>query len=90
MEKEIHIACIVVYAESTRFDSIKSCVSEVPYAEIHADDAQGKMIVTLETDSTKRTLDTMDAIRALSGVLNVALVYQHAEPASALDLEVSQ
>ena len=46
------------------------------------------MVVTLEADSTPRTLDYMDAIRALPGVLNVALVYQHAEPVAAMDEEI--
>jgi periplasmic nitrate reductase NapD len=30
----------------------------------------------------------MDAIRALQGVLNAVLVYQHAEPADAMDEEI--
>jgi len=30
----------------------------------------------------------MDALRALPGVLNVALVYQHVEPAAAMDEEM--
>ena len=90
MEQEIHIAGIVVYAQPAQIDSIRSCIDAVPGAEFCAADASGKLVVTLETDSTKRTLDIMDAIRALPGVLDVALVYQHAEPKSALDQEVSQ
>lgn len=90
MEQEIHIAGIVVYAEPAQLDSIRSCIEAVPAAEVCATDSSGKLVVTLETDSTKRTLDIMDAIRALPGVLDVALVYQHAEPKSALDQEVSQ
>jgi len=89
MEQEIHIAGIVVYAQPAQFDSIKSCIAEVPGADIHAG-AEGKLIVTLETENTKRSLDYMDAIRALPGVIDVVLVYQHAEPMSALDQEVLQ
>lgn len=90
MEQEIHIAGIVVYAQPGQLGSIRSCIEDVPAAEVCASDGSGKLVVTLETDSTKRTLDIMDAIRALPGVLDVALVYQHAEPISALDQEVSQ
>jgi len=89
MEQEIHIAGIVVYAEQAQLESIRSCIEDVPGAEVCASDSAGKLIVTIETGSTKQTLDIMDAIRALPGVLNVALVYQHAEPVSALDQEVS-
>ena len=88
MEQEIHIAGIVVYAQIASAGSVRSCIAEVPGAEIHASEG-GKLVVTLETESTKRALDIMDAIRALPDVLDVVLVYQHAEPASALDQEVS-
>lgn len=88
VEHEIHIAGIVVYTRPEHLDSVSSCIGALPGAEIHGSNADGKLVVTLETDSTRRTLDIMDAIRALPGVINVALVYQHAEPVSALDLEV--
>ena len=65
--------------------AIRARLALIPSAEIHAATGDGRFIVTLEADSTKRTLDYIDAIRALPGVLNVALVYQHAEPASAMD-----
>lgn len=89
MEQEIHIAGVVVYAQPAQLDSVRSCIDLVPGAHVHASDGTGKLIVTLETESTKRTLDIMDAIRALPGVIDVVLVYQHAEPLAALDQEVS-
>jgi periplasmic nitrate reductase NapD len=88
MEQEIHISGIVIYAQPAQLESIKSCIAAVPYAEIHAEDARGKLVVTLETEGTRRTVDTMDAMRALPGVLDVVLIYQHAEPVSALEQEV--
>lgn len=88
MEQEIHIAGVVVYARPDQVDSIKSCIAAVPGAELHAENG-GKLVVTLETESTKRTLDIMDAMRALPGVIDVVLVYQHAESLAALAQEVS-
>lgn len=88
MEPEVHIAGVVVYAQPVHLDSITSCIVAIPNAEVHGHDADGKLIVTLETESTRRTVDYMDAIRALPGVIDVALVYQHAEPVSALAQEV--
>lgn len=85
MEQEIHIAGVVLYAQPAHLDSIKSCLAAVPGADLHAESG-GKLVVTLETDSTKRTLDIMDALRALPGVIDVVLVYQHAEPLSALSV----
>lgn len=88
MEQEVHIAGVVVSTRPEHLDSINSCIGAIPGAEIHASDAAGKVVVTLETESTRRTLDIMDAMRALPGVVDVVLVYQHAEPVSALDLEI--
>lgn len=87
MEAEIHIASIVVFVQPDHRLSVRSCIEDVPNAEIHAD-AEGKLIVTLETDNTRKTVAIMDAIRALPGVLDTVLVYQHAEPLSAFEEEV--
>ena len=88
MEQELHIAGIVVFAAHDRVDAVSACIRALPGATIHAASADGKLVVTLETDSTKRTLDYMDAMRALPGVADVALVYQHAEPLAALEQEI--
>jgi periplasmic nitrate reductase NapD len=88
MEQEVHIAGIVVHAMPEQLATIKARIVSLPAAEIHAVSNDGKLVVTLETESTKRILDYMDAIRALPGVVDVALVYQHAEPLTALNQEI--
>ena len=88
MEQEVHIAGVVVYVQPGALETIKSRISSLPVAEVHASSADGKLIVTLETDSTKRTVAFMDAIRALPGVHDVVLVYQHAEPLAEIEQEV--
>jgi len=88
MEQEVHIAGIVVHALPAHLAATKARIASLPAAEVHAASTDGKLIVTLETDSTRRILDYMDAIRALQGVVDVALVYQHAEPLTALDQEI--
>lgn len=88
MEPEVHIAGIVVLTRPDASDHIKSRIAGLRAAEVHAASADGKLIITLETDSARRTVACMDAIRALPGVLEVALVYQHAEPLAAVEQEV--
>lgn len=88
MEQEVHIAGIVVYAMPPHLDATKANIASIPSAEIHAISTDGKIVVTLEADTARRILDTMDAIRALPGVVDVALVYQHAEPLTALEQEI--
>jgi len=88
MEQEVHIAGMVVFTLPAQLDAVASCIRSIPSATIHGSSPDGKIVVTLETESTRRTLDYMDAMRALPGVVNVALVYQHAEPLDALEQEI--
>ena len=88
MEQEVHIAGIVVFARPDCIDAVTANIRAIPSATIHAASADGKIVVTLETESTKRMLDYMDAMRALPGVADVALVYQHAEPLSEIEQEI--
>ncbi|WP_164932044.1 chaperone NapD [Janthinobacterium sp. 17J80-10] len=87
-DREIHIAGIIAYCDARQVDAIKARISLLPGAECHAQSAEGKLVITLETESTRRTVDCMDAIRALPGVYDVSLVYQHAEPATAMEQEM--
>lgn len=89
MSEEIHIAGIVVATTRAHTENIKNMLAILPGTVIHTVAEDGRMVVTLETTSTVATLDSMDAIRALPGVINVALVYQHAEPAAAMEELIS-
>lgn len=88
MSEEVHIAGMIVHADPAMVPSIRSQIALLPRAIVHAAGADGRLVVTLETDSTSRTLDYMDALRALPGVSNVALVYQHAESPEAMNEEI--
>ena len=85
VSEEIHIAGIIVATARSHSESVRAALAILPGAIIHTAAEDGRMVVTLETTSAPATLDCMDAIRALPGVFNVALVYQHAEPAAAME-----
>lgn len=89
MSEEVHIAGVIVHTVPAQTRAIRAHIAQIPQARIHADPGDGRLVVTLEAASTARTLDYIDAIRALPGVANVALVYQHAEPAHAMDEEIA-
>lgn len=88
MTDEVHIAGIIIHVAPAMVPAIRAQVSLLPRALVHAEGEDGRMVVTLETDSTKKTLDYMDALRALPGVSSLALVYQHAESPEAMDEEI--
>jgi nitrate reductase NapAB chaperone NapD len=65
-DAEVHIAGIVVYANPASIEVVAACISELACATVYVKTPDGKIVVTLETDSTRRTLDYMDAIRFTS------------------------
>lgn len=89
MSEEIHIAGVIVAVSRQHTEDVRANLAVLPGAIVHAVADDGRMVVTLETGSAPATLDCMDAIRALPGVFNVALVYQHAEPAAAMEEIIS-
>lgn len=89
MSVEVHIAGVIVHTVPAQLDSVRASIGLLPRARVHAAAADGRMVVTLEAESTLRTLDYLDALHALPGVLNVAMVYQHVEDAAAMEEEVS-
>ncbi len=88
MPSEIHISGIAIHTRPDDTQAVLEQLSLLPAAQVHASTADGRLVITLETESTHQTLDYMDAIRSLRGVLNAVLVYQHAESANAMDEEV--
>ncbi len=88
MEQEVHIAGVIVCCQQAQIEATKTRIGLLPGAQLHAQSPEGKLVLTLETDSIKRTLDCIDAIRALPGVMDVSLVYQHAESLAAMEQEV--
>jgi nitrate reductase NapD len=47
---------------------------------VHGGQAQGKLVVTLETATEAEILERLSAIQLMEGVLSAALVYHHCEP----------
>ena len=81
---ELHIASFVAYARPEAADAVARAIAAAGVAEVARRDERGRLVVLVEATTAARVLDTMDAIRALDGVLAVHLAYQHAENESDL------
>jgi nitrate reductase NapD len=79
MPKEFHVSSLVVHGAADRLAAISAVIAGLPGVEIHASDAAGKLIVTLETDSQGEISQRIEAIRALDGVFAASLVYHQVE-----------
>jgi periplasmic nitrate reductase NapD len=82
---DLHIASCVARIRPEAMDAAMIKIEAVIGCPISARDSNGKVIVLIEDNSTGALLDQMEKIRAIAGVLNVDLVYQHAEEKSIME-----
>ncbi|TKB50730.1 chaperone NapD [Ferrimonas aestuarii] len=79
-QKEIHISSVVVQVQPEHLGVVKAQILDLPGAEIHGEDAIGKLVVVLETSTETGVTKAIDAINNLPYVLMTFLVYHQIEP----------
>lgn len=84
MEPEVHPACadisgIVVHADPQRAAPLCAALESIAGVSVHAASSAGKIVVTIETESETRSMERIEAVRALDGVQSVAMVYHRIE-----------
>lgn len=75
----MNISSAIVYARPDHEPALRARLSALDGVEIHAASEDGKIIITLESDSDRSAVDLYEAIGREEGVLNVAMVYQQTE-----------
>lgn len=79
---ELHIASCVARVRPEALETIIAPIEAITGSPISARDALGKLVILIEGSNTGTLLGQMEQIRTLPGVLNVEMVYHHAEEAS--------
>ena len=87
MAAEFHITSLVVHSTPRRLQQVAARIAAMPGAQVHATAPSGKLVVTLDADSSDEMLARVNGIQRLDGVLSAALVYQHAEELEATKAE---
>jgi nitrate reductase NapD len=87
-EPELHVAGVLVHARPDALAGLERAVQSIEGAEVYQASPEGRVVVILEGPDTRTLLDAMDHLRALPGVVNVSLAYQHAEPLAAMQEEI--
>ncbi len=88
MAPEIHIAGVLVLVAPGRGPAVAGALSRLPGVEVRAVTQAGKLVVVCECTSGKEVLGLIGQMRELAGVLDAALVYQHAESSAAMQEEI--
>ena len=88
-DAEVHIASFVVQHRETAADALAAMIRE--HADLDLALASGtRSVVICESADRHAVMARVDQLQAVPGVLNVLLVYHHAEPAHALVKQAAQ
>ncbi|MCW5657784.1 MAG: chaperone NapD [Burkholderiaceae bacterium] len=89
MPAELHIASLVVHVLPRRVPALAAWIGQLPGARVHAHNALGKLVVTLEAGHERGLLDVLGRIQRAAGVLSATLVYQCVDSLDAMNEELS-
>ncbi|MDQ6970858.1 MAG: chaperone NapD [Mariprofundus sp.] len=82
VQDEELVGCIVgavMQLKENRSEDVRQLLAGYAAVEIHAEDEQSRLVITMEAASSKAVLRLTESIQNLDGVLSVTPVYQHDE-----------
>lgn len=75
MPAEVHIASLIVHVQPTHQPALRALIADQPALEIHADQADGRLIVVAEANDRPAVLALISLLEEQSGVLSCKMVY---------------
>jgi nitrate reductase NapD len=78
----MNISSLIVDVQQASVGAVHSTLDGWPGVQVHVTTPEGKLIVTLETETDHETADTFARMGALEGVMSVAMVFHQFEPDS--------
>lgn len=73
------VASAIVYSKPGQALAVKERLLELPGVEVHAIAGDAKLVVTIDRDSEKETIDTLSKMETMEGVVNASLVYHYCD-----------
>lgn len=70
-----HIASVMAQVRPGCMAAVKAWLAAQPGVEVHAENAQGKLVLVVETENERSILNLLDEFAAQPGALSAALVY---------------
>lgn len=78
-----HVAGLLVQTRPEAQAAVGAQIARLAGATVHAADASGQLVVTLESEHTSDIAEGLARLQALPGVICAMLVSEHNEPAAA-------
>ncbi len=73
------VGAVVQLKTQKSSDEVRQQLGKCEGVEIHAEDEQSRLVITMEAATSKAVLKLTEAIQNFDGVLQVTPVYQHSE-----------
>lgn len=86
---EVHVAGVLVHARPERALDVGRALAGLEGVEVHDVTPEGRLIVVCECATDRAVFTLIERIREIPGVVDTALVYQHAESAAAMEEEIA-
>ncbi len=75
----MNISSLLIYAQPQRAERVRARIEQLPGLEVHAATADGRLIVTVETNDDREMAQSFEQLGAIPGVHASTLVYHHSE-----------
>jgi nitrate reductase NapD len=75
MPDEVHISSLIVHVRADCRQAARASIAARDGIEIHGEDAEGRMVVVLETPSEAEILAHVAAINDIPGIVATSLIY---------------
>lgn len=75
----MNVSSLIVNAKVGQALAVQALLAQQAGVEIHAASPEGKLIVTIETESDRDTVAAYERISRTDGVLSAAMVYHQIE-----------
>lgn len=75
----MNISGVVVKAYPQQIDSIQIALTAMTGVEVHGNNVDGRIVITVEQESANDVSDTLVQIQDVPGVLSAAMVYHQFE-----------
>ena len=82
---DVYIASCLVDCMPPMVAGALTAIAAMAEASVYTHSEAGRIVVVLEVASSFAVVRVIDAIRALPGVVNLNMVYQHVESAAAMN-----
>ena len=86
----MNLASLVVHTLPQDRERISGLLLGLSGLEIHAATDDGRLVVTVDNDSSQATADTLQAIHETRGVISAAVTFQYSDDSETNDSETKE